>query len=466
MSPDRHNRPLCNSWKPKSHSRDSFSSSSHVLWDTKSSLTPKDRRLVFKLSENFFNSRPLARRLNVEYNRANSGSIFPSIVVLRLTCRCKLPLTENGKNSTKTELLNSKLATPTNLKKKTRQLSWLIWYSRHVHTMTRRITMIFNSPLCSVRRGLCGLFNFVSFSVLQLVTKFWNTRKMPDLYFPDSMASAFPGPAACDGNLPGWPNMEASIGRETLLDQISSYLRDSSELQVEVCTEYAANENGLLAAQSYTGVAIDGGLASNDSLDLVSDSSTDFTQTVFAVEKSLQLPPQPQEANRPISCSSPSSTAPPSPQPTIAVRPFANISTSGSTHVTTVGRDTNPTSSSSMFFSLDKKPTNAEERRLRKKELNRRAAMRCRQRKVERERELEEMVRRLQQRNAEVEQELDDLTSHLASVERTIIQHVMTGCTTFLTKKANVWKHQGTQSTNAQERCFSPSFSRVRSPLL
>ena len=254
----------------------------------------------------------------------------------------------------------------------------------------------------------------------------------PGAYVPDGTTSAFLGPAAVDANQADWRNIQAAIVSENLVDQVadfSSYLNDASELDAGVCIDYPANADGLSAAQFYSAGGSDGGSTGQDSSDLMSDASSDFERTGFALDRGFQVLSQLQEANLPIQFSPPTSTL----SPSSPSQPFVNVPNMEHSYDPTSVRDTNSTSNS--FPSLDKKPVTAEDKRLRKKELNRRAAMRCRRRKVERERELEAMVRTLQQRNSQLLQELVRMGSHLASLERTIIQHVTSGCTTFCTKK-------------------------------
>ena len=93
--------------------------------------------------------------------------------------------------------------------------------------------------------------------------------------------------------------------------------------------------------------------------------------------------------------------------------------------------------------SLDKKPVTTEEKMLRKKELNRRAAMRCRLRKTERVQKLEATVKSLQQRNQELTEEVSSLGAQLSSLEQTLVQHVASGCSAFRQNPVFILKTRG-----------------------
>ncbi|XP_065184593.1 transcription factor JunD-like [Sycon ciliatum] len=104
-----------------------------------------------------------------------------------------------------------------------------------------------------------------------------------------------------------------------------------------------------------------------------------------------------------------------------------------STTASTTGGSTAEKSSSLAGVSLSSLDPKAQEelKRLRKKERNRVAAMKCRKRKIEREQDLDGKVKTLKAENGSLTSEIVRLRSQVYTLKQTVMEHINSGCNLF-----------------------------------
>ena len=290
----------------------------------------------------------------------------------------------------------------------------------------------------------CRTFDLDCSKVLQLLFEFWSKMKqeLGDLLGPLHGASlpsaAFFEPSAVDANPTVRQTINATIGTEPLVDDVasfSSFLNDCPDLWSDLGLNVSGSSPEISAPNFHCdSSSVSGSVPTSpasNSTDLLTESSSEMTG--FFLERSRNVVSQRHQFPTTF------------PQPTTSISPcspmpsFTKISPLDLLQPTVhaVVAEADPPSGSS-FLSLDKKPVTPEDKKRRKRELNRRAAMRCRQRKVERERELEGMVMTLRQKNAELLEKVVSVGSKAASLEKLLVQHVASGCASLHLKTNSV----------------------------